>query len=65
MCFGGVSADGGSSHSISRYSLPSTFVGYLAGGLGGGLAMTIGIFLPAFVFPIFIHRCSPWQPSSP
>jgi chromate transporter len=34
----------------------STFVGYLAGGLGGGLAMTIGIFLPAFVFPIFFHR---------
>ena len=34
----------------------STFVGYLAGGLGGGLAMTFGIFLPAFVFPIFFHR---------
>ncbi len=34
----------------------STFVGYLAGGLGGGLAMTVGIFLPAFVFPIFLHR---------
>jgi len=34
----------------------STFVGYLAGGLGGGLAMTLGIFLPAFVFPIFFHR---------
>ena len=34
----------------------STFVGYLAGGLGGGLAMTVGIFLPAFVFPIFCHR---------
>jgi chromate transporter len=34
----------------------STFVGYLAGGLGGGLAMTAGIFLPAFVFPIFFHR---------
>jgi chromate transporter len=34
----------------------STFVGYLAGGLGGGLAMTVGIFLPAFVFPIFFHR---------
>ena len=33
----------------------STFVGYLAGGLGGGLAMTFGIFLPAFVFPIFLH----------
>jgi chromate transporter len=34
----------------------STFVGYLAGGLGGGLAMTVGIFLPAFTFPIFFHR---------
>jgi chromate transporter len=34
----------------------STFVGYIAGGLAGGLAMTLGIFLPAFVFPIFLHR---------
>jgi chromate transporter len=34
----------------------STFVGYLAGGLAGGLAMTVAIFLPAFVFPIFLHR---------
>jgi chromate transporter len=34
----------------------STFVGYLAGGLSGGLAMTFGIFLPAFVLPIFFHR---------
>ena len=34
----------------------STFVGYLAGGLAGALAMTLGIFLPAFVFPIFFHR---------
>jgi len=34
----------------------STFVGYLAGGLAGGLAMTFGIFLPAFVLPIFFHR---------
>jgi chromate transporter len=34
----------------------STFVGYLAGGLPGGLLMTLGIFLPAFVFPIFLHR---------
>jgi len=33
----------------------STFVGYLAGGLGGGVAMTVGIFLPAFVMPIFFH----------
>ena len=34
----------------------STFVGYLAGGLGGGLMMTLGIFLPAFILPIFLHR---------
>ena len=34
----------------------STFVGYLTGGLTGSLAMTLGIFLPAFVFPIFFHR---------
>jgi chromate transporter len=34
----------------------STFVGYIAGGLGGGIAMTVGIFLPAFLFPIFLHR---------
>jgi len=34
----------------------STFVGYLAGGLIGALAITLGIFLPAFVFPIFLHR---------
>jgi chromate transporter len=34
----------------------STFVGYVTGGLAGGLAMTLGIFLPAFVFPIFLHR---------
>jgi chromate transporter len=34
----------------------STFVGYVAGGLAGALAMTLGIFLPAFLFPIFFHR---------
>ena len=34
----------------------STFVGYIAAGIGGALAMTVGIFLPAFVFPIFLHR---------
>jgi chromate transporter len=34
----------------------STFVGYLAGGPVGALAMTFGIFLPAFVFPIYFHR---------
>jgi chromate transporter len=34
----------------------STFVGYIAGGMAGGLTMTLGIFLPAFAFPIFFHR---------
>ena len=34
----------------------STFVGYIAGGLTGALVITLGIFLPAFVFPIFFHR---------
>jgi chromate transporter len=34
----------------------STFVGYIAGGMAGALAMTLGIFLPAFLFPIFFHR---------
>lgn len=34
----------------------STFVGYLAGGLPGGITMTVGVFLPAFVFPIFFHK---------
>jgi chromate transporter len=34
----------------------STFVGYVAGGILGALAMTLGIFLPAFVFPIYFHR---------
>lgn len=34
----------------------STFVGYVTGGLTGALVMTLGIFLPAFVLPIFLHR---------
>ena len=34
----------------------STFVGYVTGGLAGGVLMTLGIFLPAFAFPIFLHR---------
>jgi chromate transporter len=34
----------------------STFVGYVAGGLTGALVITFGIFLPAFMLPIFLHR---------
>ena len=34
----------------------STFVGYQAGGLDASLLMTLGVFLPAFAFPIFLHR---------
>ena len=34
----------------------ATFVGYMAGGLVGALVITLGVFLPAFCFPIFFHR---------
>jgi chromate transporter len=34
----------------------ATFVGYLGGGLLGAVAITLGVFIPAFVFPIFLHR---------
>lgn len=34
----------------------ATFIGYLAGGLGGSLAMTAGIFLPAFAITLVGHR---------
>lgn len=33
----------------------STFVGYFGGGPLGAIAMTIGIFLPAFSFSLFFH----------
>jgi chromate transporter len=33
----------------------STFVGYLGGGLPGALALTVGIFLPAFCFTLIGH----------
>lgn len=33
-----------------------TFVGYLGGGLSGGLALTAGIFLPAFAFTLAGHN---------
>ncbi len=34
----------------------STFVGYVGGGPWGALAMTLGIFLPAFSFTLIGHR---------
>lgn len=33
----------------------STFVGYVAAGPAGAVAMTVGIFLPAFYFALFLH----------
>lgn len=33
----------------------STFVGYVAGGPVGAVAMTLGIFLPAFYFALYLH----------
>ena len=34
----------------------ATFVGFMADGVLGAVVITFGVFLPAFVFPIFFHR---------
>lgn len=34
----------------------ATFVGYVAGGLGGALAITLGMFLPAFAFSLILFE---------
>ena len=34
----------------------STFVGYFGGGFWGAVVMTIGVYLPAFCFPLLLHR---------
>jgi chromate transporter len=43
----------------------ATFVGYLLAGIPGGLAATVGIFLPAFVLVGLGGRLLPWVARSP
>jgi chromate transporter len=37
----------------------ATFVGYLLGGVGGGIVGTLGIFLPSFLFILLLRRILP------
>ena len=37
----------------------ATFVGYVLGGVPGGVVATLGIFLPSFVFVALVHRVIP------
>lgn len=34
----------------------STFVGFFGGGFWGAIVMTVGVFLPAFCFPLLLHH---------
>lgn len=43
----------------------ATFVGYLLGGLSGGVVATLGIFLPSFIFVALVHRYIPLLRRSP
>ena len=42
----------------------ATFVGYVLGGVPGGVAATLGIFLPSFIFVALVHRAVPKLRSS-
>ena len=43
----------------------ATFVGYVLGGVPGGVVATLGIFLPSFVFVALVHRVIPKLRRSP
>ena len=42
-----------------------TFAGYIAGGLGGALAVTLGVFLPAFAFSLLFFERLEWIVENP